>query len=339
MRLGYSLSYWGGAGLRLADQLTLVREAERLGYESVWAAETFGADPLSLLGWLAGRTERIGLGTGILQMTARRPVVAAMAAATIDQISGGRFRLGLGPSGPQVVEGWHGVPFDRPLAHTRDYVAVVRLALSRRPVRYDGPTMRLPLPHSQGKALTPMVAPIQHRLPIYLAAMGPKAIELAGQVADGWLPMHFPPALVAQHRSSLPDPDRFDVAPMVLALVEEDQEMAHDMMRPMLALWLGAMGSRQTNFYKRLAQRLGFGTEAAEVQAAFLDGRQGEAFLAVTDEMVDTMTICGPPPLVRGRLAAYREAGASTLIVSLVPPTLDLRLEQLRAIAALAAEA
>jgi F420-dependent oxidoreductase-like protein len=338
MRLGYSMSYWGGTGLGPADHLTLVREAERLGYDSVWAAETYGTDPVSLLAWLAGRTERIGLGTGVLQMTGRRPVVAAMAAATIDQLSGGRFRLGLGPSGPQVVEGWHGVPFDRPLDHARDYVAVVRLALDGQPVSHEGPMIRLPLPDSQGKALTLMMPPVQDRLPVYLAAMGDRAIALAGEVADGWLAIHFPPELVARHRRSLPGEDRFDVAPMLLTLIEDDQELAYDMMRPMLALYLGSMGSRQTNFYNRLARRLGFEKEAESVQEAFFDGRRGEAMEAVSDELVDAMTICGPAGLVRDRVAAYREAGAGTLIVGLVVPTLRLRLEQLRAIARIAAQ-
>jgi F420-dependent oxidoreductase-like protein len=337
MRLGYSMSYWGGSGPGPADHLTLVREAERLGYDSVWAAETYGTDPVSLMAWLAGTTERIGLGTGVLQMTGRRPTVAAMAAATIDQISGGRFRLGLGPSGPQVVEGWHGVRFERPLDHARDYVAVVRLALSRRPVRHDGPTIRVPLPNSEGKALTLMAPPVQDRLPVYLAAMGEKAIRLAGEVADGWLAIHFPPALIAEHRPSLPAGDRFDVAPMVLTLVEDDQELAYDMMRPMLALYLGGMGSSQTNFYNRLARRLGFEEDAENVQEAYAGGRRGEAMEAVSDELVDAMTICGPAGRVRDRFAAYREAGASTLIVGLVLPTLRLRLEQLRVIAEVAA--
>ena len=337
MRVGYSMSFWGGPGLRHTDHLSLVLEAERLGYDSVWAAETYGTDPVSLLAWLAGRTERIGLGTGVLQMTGRRPVAAAMAAATIDLISGGRFRLGLGPSGPQVVEGWHGVPYDRPLTHARDYLAVVRLALSGQPIRYDGPTMRLPLPGSQGKAMAPMVTPVQDPLPIYLGAMGPKAVELAGKVADGWLAIHFPPELIAEHRSRLPGPDRFDIAPMVLALVEDDLDVARDMMRPLLALYLGGMGSRQTNFYNRLAGRLGFEQDAEKVQAAFLDGRQGEAIEAVTDAMVDAMTVCGPAGLVRERLTAYREAGATTVIVGLVSPTLRLRSEQLHAIAEIAA--
>ncbi|NUR84460.1 MAG: LLM class F420-dependent oxidoreductase, partial [Nonomuraea sp.] len=314
MRLGYSLSYWGGAGLGPADHLALVREAEALGYDSVWAAETYGTDPASLLAWVAGQTERIALGTGVLQMTGRKPVVAAMSAATLDQLSGGRARLGVGLSGPQVVEGWHGERFERPLSRARDYLQVVRKALQQEPVTHDGPTLTLPLPGSEGKELALAVAPVQERLPVYLAAMGPGMVALAGELADGWLAIHFPPDHLAKLAQQLNRAD-LDIAPMVLTLVEEDQELAYDMMRPMLALYLGGMGSRRTNFYNRLAATLGFEEEAARMQEAFLDGRQGEAMAMLPDALVDAMTICGPAGKVRERMAAYQEAGATTLIV------------------------
>jgi F420-dependent oxidoreductase-like protein len=341
------MSYWGGAGLRPAEHLTLVREAERLGYHSVWAAEAYGTDPASLMAWLAGQTSRIGLGTAVLQMPARRPVAAAMTAATIDQLSGGRFRLGLGVSGPQLVEGWHGLPFDRPLAHARDYVAVVRMALARQPVAYHGPTLTVPLPDSEGKRMALAVAPVQRQLPIYLAALGPDAVRLAGEIADGWLGLNVPPEHVAKCRELVQDGaeradrplDGFEIAPMVMALVEDDLEVGYDMMRPMLALYLGSMGSRRRNFYSQLARRLGFEREAAAIQEAFLAGRQGEAIAATSDELVDAMTVCGPPGRVAERISAYREAGVTTLIVGLVPPTLRLRLDQLRAIAELAGTA
>jgi F420-dependent oxidoreductase-like protein len=344
VRLGYSLSYWGTAGLSPAEHLTLVREAERFGYHSAWAAETYGTDPASLMAWLAGQTRRIRLGTAILQMPARRPVAAAMTAATIDQLSGGRFRLGLGFSGPQLVEGWHGLRFDRPLAHARDYVAVVRMALAGQPVRYHGPTLTVPLPDSEGREMALAVAPVQQHLPIYLATLGPHAIRLTGEVADGWLPLNVPPEHVAQCRSLLREGaarsgrslDGFDIAPMVMVLVEDDLEIAYDMMRPMLSLYLGGMGSRHHNFHNQLAGRLGFEREATAMQEAFLAGRQGEAMAAMPDELVDAMTVCGPPERVRERLAGYRDAGVTTLIVGLVPPTLRLRLEQLRVIAELA---
>ncbi|GGP76612.1 LLM class F420-dependent oxidoreductase [Streptosporangium pseudovulgare] len=345
MRLGYSMSYWGGAGLGPTDHLALVREAERLGYDSVWAAETYGTDPASLMAWIAGRTERIGLGTGVLQMSGRKPVVAAMTAATIDQVSGGRARLGVGVSGPQVVEGWHGEPFDRPVERARDYLSVLRLALSGRPVSHSGPTMTLPLPGGQGKELSLAVSPAQERLPVYLAAMGPRTTALAGELADGWLAIHFPPGHLAERTAELSrgaeragrSLDGFDVVPMVLAMVDEDEELAYDMMRPMLALYLGGMGSRRTNFYNRLARTLGFGEEAEAVQEAFLAGRQGEAMSLLPDALVDAMTMCGPPGKLRERVAAYREAGATGLVVGLVTPTLRLRLEQLELVAGLVA--
>lgn len=344
MKLGYSMSYWGTAGLSPAEHLALVLEAERLGYHSTWAAETYGTDPASLMAWLAGQTRRIRLGTAILQMPARRPVAAAMTAATIDQLSGGRFRLGLGFSGPQLVEGWHGLPFDRPLARARDYVAVVRMALAREPVRYSGATMTVPLPDSEGKEMALAVEPVQRRLPVYLATMGPKAVALTGEIADGWLPLNVPPGHIAACRELLLEGAGragrtlagFDVAPMVMVLVEDDLELAYDMMRPMLALYLGGMGSARHNFHTQLAGRLGFATEAQAMQQAFLAGRQGEAIAAMSDELVDAMTVCGPPQRVADRLAAYREAGVTTLIVGLVPPTLDLRMQQLRLIAELA---
>ncbi|GAA4231896.1 alkanesulfonate monooxygenase SsuD/methylene tetrahydromethanopterin reductase-like flavin-dependent oxidoreductase (luciferase family) [Streptosporangium album] len=281
MRLGYSMSYWGGAGLGPADHLTLVHEAERLGYGSVWAAETYGTDPAALMAWIAGRTERIGLGTGVLQMSGRKPVVAAMTAATIDL----------------------------------------------------------------GKELSLGVFPVQARLPVYLAAMGPETTALAGELADGWLAIHFPPEHLAERTAQLRrgaeragrSLDGFDVAPMVLTLVDEDEELAFDMMRPMLALYLGGMGSRRTNFYNRLARSLGSGKEAEAVQEAFLGGRQGEAMSLLPDALVDAMTMCGPAGKLRERVAAYREAGATSLIVGLVTPTLRLRLEQLELVAELAA--
>ncbi|MFF3436947.1 LLM class F420-dependent oxidoreductase [Streptosporangium sp. NPDC002721] len=341
MRLGYSMSYWGGAGLGPADHLALVREAERLGYESVWAAETYGTDPASLMAWIAGQTERIALGTGVLQMSGRKPVVAAMTAATIDQVSGGRARLGVGVSGPQVVEGWHGERFDRPVARARDYLSVLRLALAGRPVSYSGATMTLPLPGGQGKELSLGVSPVQKHLPVYLGAMGPETTALAGELADGWLAIHFPPEHLAERTAQLRagaaragrSLDGFDVAPMILTLVDEDEELAFDMMRPMLALYLGGMGSRRTNFYNRLARSLGFEKEAEAIQEAFLAGRQGEAMSLLPDGLVDAMTMCGPPGKLRERVAAYREAGATTLVVGLVTPTLRLRMEQLELVA------
>ncbi|HEY7144916.1 MAG TPA: LLM class flavin-dependent oxidoreductase [Streptosporangiaceae bacterium] len=347
MRLGCTLGSLGGVGSRPAGYVEFARQAERLGYESVWSAEGFGTDPVSLLAWIAGQTTEIGLGTAVMQLSSRSPVTAAMTAATLAQISGGRFRLGLGPSGPKVVEGWHGQHYSRPLARTRDYVAVLRMALAGQPIRYAGETITLPVAGSE-VAPMPMHVPAQlASVPVYLAGLGPKAIELAGEIADGWLPVHCPPEFVAVSRSRLAaGAERagrslagFDVAVMAFAVVEEDLDLARDTMRPLLALYLGGMGTPAANFYYRLACRLGFGPAAAAVRESYLLGYLDEAAAAVPDELVDTMTMAGPPERVRERLAAYRDAGTSTLIVALVSQSLPERREQLEWIAELAPDA
>jgi F420-dependent oxidoreductase-like protein len=337
VHLGFSLGTLGSTASAPGDQLKLVQAAERLGYASVWASEGYGVDPATTLAWLAAGTERIELGTGILQISGRTAIAAAMAAATIDRLSGGRFLLGLGTSGPQVAEGWHGHRYERPLAHLRDYVQVVRTALEGRPVRHEGPTLVLPLPGSRGKELTMAAEPVRRPLPLHLAAMGPKAVSLAGEVADGWLPIHFPPEHVADSLRYLRegaaragrDPSRIAVSPMVMAMVDDDADYARDLVRPMLALYLGGMGTRQVNFYNRLAHRLGFAADAARVQDAYLDGGLGEAMEELPDALVDTLSLCGTPARVRERLAAYRAAGVTTLIAGLNAPTLDDRVEQL----------
>ncbi len=337
MLLGFSIGTLGPVAATPEAQLTLVREAERLGYDSVWASEGYGVDPVTTMAWLAAGTERIDLGTGVLQVSGRTAISAAMAAATVDRLSGGRFLLGLGASGPQVAEGWHGHRYERPLAHLRDYVSVVRTALDGRPVEHDGPEIVLPLPDSRGKALSMTVSPVRKPLPVHLAAMGPKAIELAGEVADGWLPIHFPPEHLAEMTAHLRagasragrDAAGVEVSPMVMAMVDDDADYARDLIRPMLALYLGGMGSRGVNFYNRLAHRLGFGPAAARVQDAYFDGDLGEAMEELPDDLVDALSLCGTPERVRERLTAYRKAGATRLIVGLNAPTVDDRAEQL----------
>ncbi|WP_113699082.1 LLM class flavin-dependent oxidoreductase [Nonomuraea lactucae] len=337
MRLGFSIGTLGPVAATHEAQLELVREAERLGFDSVWASEGYGVDPSATLAWLAAGTERIGLGTGVLQVSGRTAIAAAMAAATIDRLSGGRFLLGLGASGPQVAEGWHGQRYERPLAYLRDYVAVVRTALEGRPVRHDGPEIVLPLPESRGKALTMAVGPVRRPLPVHVAAMGPKAVELAGEVADGWLPIHFPPEHLAEMLGRLGagaaragrEVAGVEVSPMVMAMVDDDADYARDMVRPMLALYLGGMGSRGVNFYNRLAGRLGFGEAAARVQEAYFEGGLGVALEELPDELVDALSLCGSPGRVRERLRAYGKAGATRVIVGLNAPTVEDRLEQL----------
>jgi len=344
MRLGCTLGSLGGVGAGPAGYAELAREAERQGYDSVWSAEGFGTDPVGLLAWIAAQTTTIGLGTAVAQLSSRSPVTAAMTAATLAQISGGRFRLGLGPSGPKVTEGWHGQPYRQPLARTRDYVAVLRMALAGRPVQYAGETITLPVP---GSTVEPMAMHVPAQLPpvpVYLAGLGPKSIALAGEIADGWLPVHCPPEFVAASRAQLAAGAAragrslagFDVAAMTFVAVDEDDALARDMMRPLLALYLGGMGTRGANFYYGLAGRLGFAGAAARIQEAYLGGHLDDAAAAVPDEMVDTMTTAGTPDRVRDRLAAYRDAGTTTLIAALVPPSLAERREQLAWIAELA---
>jgi F420-dependent oxidoreductase-like protein len=343
VRLGLMLGYFG-FGTTAEEQLALVQEAERLGYDSAWAAEAYGSDAATILAWLAAQTSSIGLGSAIFQIPARSPAMTAMTAATLDQLSAGRFRLGLGLSGPQVAEGWHGQRYDRPLARTRDYLSVVRMALERKRVAYQGETMELPLPDGPGKALKLTIAPVQSRLPIYLGAMGPRNLALAGELADGWLGFMYAPEHAAGFRGHLEqgaaragrDLDGFDVAPTVQVHVRDDVEAARDAMRPMLALYVGGMGSRERNFYNDQARRYGFERQAAEVQEHYLAGRVEAAVAALPAELIDLVTLCGPAGRVRERLAAYRESGVGTLLAAPTAWTHEERLAQLRQLAELA---
>ena len=345
MRLGVNIGYWG-LGLTARQQLELVQEAERLGYDSVWTAEAYGSDAVTILGWLAGQTERIRLATGIMQMPGRSPAMTAMTAATLDQLSGGRMVLGIGSSGPQVAEGWHGQRFARQLQRTRDYVAVVRMALRRERVDYHGETLELPLPDGPGKALKLTIGPVQERIPIYLAAIGPRNTARAAEIADGWLPILFSPEHVAAFRPLLDEGfaragagkglEGFDIAPTVNVMVGDDREAARDVMRPFLALYVGGMGSRQQNFYNRLVGTYGFEDAARTVQDLYLAGRREEAAAALPGELIDAVSLCGPPDVVRERLRVYEQAGVGTLIVSPVAATFEERREQLRRVAELA---
>ncbi len=344
MRLGLYLGYWGVASG--TDELTTtVQEAERLGYESVWTAEAYGSDAATLLAFIAARTERIRLGSAIFQMPARTPAMTAMTAATIDQLSGGRMLLGIGSSGPQVAEGWHGQRFARQLQRTREYVAILRKALARERVEFHGETIELPLPDGPGKPLKLMIAPVQDRLPIYLAAIGPKNTALAGEIADGWLPTFFSPEHVADVRALLEEGaarsgrslEEFDIAPVVNAYVSDDLERSRDVMRPGLALYIGGMGSRDQNFYNRLVQRYGFEAEAREIQDLYLAGEKEAAARAIPAKLIDLVSLCGPPEVVGRRLAAFRDAGVGTLLVAPMTFSAEERAEQLRQIAELAA--
>jgi len=345
VKLGVSVGYWG-FGLTAADQLDIARTAEDLGYDSVWTAEAYGSDAATVLAWLAAGTSRIKLGSGILQIPARSAAMTAMTAATIDQLSGGRFILGLGSSGPQVSEGWHGVRFGKQLQRTREYVAVVRMALAHQKVEFHGETLELPLPDGPGKVLKLTIKPVQAKIPIYLAVLGPKNVALAGEIADGWLPVFFSPEHTATLRVPLEEGaaragrslDDFRICPSVNVMIGDDMGSARDAMRPMLSLYVGGMGSRQQNFYNRLVSTYGFEEAAKEVQDLYLEGRKSEAAMALPDALIDAVSIVGPRDRAREQIRAYKEAGVDTLIVAPMAMDTETRKQQMRLVAELAEE-
>lgn len=322
-------------------------EAERLGYDSVWTAEAYGSDAATILGWLAQATSQIKLGSAIFQMPGRSAAMTAMTAATLDQLSGGRMLLGIGSSGPQVAEGWHGQRFGRQLQRTREYIAVVRMALARERLEFHGETLELPLPDGPGKALKLTIAPVQERIPIFLAAIGPKNTTLAAEVADGWIPTLFSPEHVSEFRPLLEEGftragpgkgfEAFEIAPTVNVFVSDDTESARDAMRPYIALYVGGMGSRKQNFYNSLVQRYGFEAAAKQVQDLYLEGKRDEAMAALPAELIDTVSLCGPREAVRERLAVFRDAGVGTLMISPMAWNFQDRRDQLRLVAELAA--
>jgi F420-dependent oxidoreductase-like protein len=333
MRLGFYMGY-APPGTNPSDLVSLAREAEEFGYDSAWAAEAWGTDAVTVLSWLAATTTRIKIGSAILQMPARTPANTAMTAVTLDLMSGGRFLLGLGTSGPQVVEGWHGEPWGKPLLRTREYVEIVRAAVRREVLAYDGEHYRLPYRGTDatgvGKPLRLMAHPLRTRIPIYLASLRPRSVELAAEIADGWLPFFFSPE---RARDAFPAPfarDGLEIAPSVPAFLSDDLQSARDALKPYYALYIGGMGARGLNFYNELARRYGFEAAAALVQDAFLAGRKREAAAAVPDELVDEMALVGPRERIADRLAAWRQSGATTLLVA----TRDT--ETLRAVAELA---
>jgi F420-dependent oxidoreductase-like protein len=345
VKLGVHIGYWG-LGLTADEQLQLVQEAERLGYDSVWTAEAYGSDAATILGWLAQATERIKLGSAIFQMPGRSPAMTAMTAATLDQLSDGRMLLGIGSSGPQVAEGWHGQRFAKQLQRTREYIAVVRMALARERVQFEGETLVLPLPDGPGKALKLTISPVQERIPIFLAAIGPKNTTLAAEIADGWIPTLFSPEHVGEFRPLLEEGfaaarggksfEDFEIAPTVNVFVSDDRESARDAMRPYVALYVGGMGSRKQNFYNALVQRYGYEDAAREVQDLYLEGKKEEAAAAIPGELIDTVSLCGPADVIRERLAIYRDSGVGTLMVSPMAWTFEDRMQQLRHVAELA---
>jgi len=326
MRVGIFLAYW--PWFSAAEQVELATLADREGLDSVWISEAWGQDAVSVLGLLAGKTERVALGSGLMQIPARQPAATAMAAATLDVLTDGRFRLGLGVSGPQVSEGWYGVPFRRPLRRTREYVEIVRAVLAREaPLEHRGEEWTLPLDEAAGgsglgKPLKLLARPVQERIPIYLGAIGPKAVEQVGEIADGWLPFLLNPAepdvLMDPLRAGLEKAGRsledVDVAPVVPMAIHEDLDEARDLARPWLAFYLGAMGAKTKNFYVDLAERYGHGESARACQEKALAGDRMGAATALTPELIDAACLATTPAGLDDRLTAYEAAGVDTLV-------------------------
>jgi F420-dependent oxidoreductase-like protein len=330
MRFGLNVGY---SGSRLAIDMDLVHEAERAGFHSVWTAEAYGSDAVTPLAWIGGQTSRLHLGTGIMQMPARTPAMTASTATSLDQLSGGRFLLGLGVSGPQVVEGWHGQPFGKPLVKTREYVSIVRQIWAReRPVEHDGVHYQIPYRGPGATGLGKPLKSILHgrQIPIYIAAIGPKSVEQAAEIADGWLPVWYSPYRPHVYKGTLQagfaragggkSLKTFDVAPSVVVIQGDDVEACLSMVKPMLALYIGGMGARGKNFYNELACRYGFEEAARKIQDLYLDGKKAEAAAAVPDQLADEVSLVGPAARIRERLGPWRESGVTTMICGLRQP-------------------
>lgn len=324
MRLGLNLGYWGAAP---ADNVALAQEADRLGFHSVWTAEAYGSDSVSPLVWLAAKTERIKVGTAIMQMPARTPAMTAMTAATIDLLTSGRMLLGLGVSGPQVIEGWHGVPYGKPLVRTREYVEIVRTILKReRPLEHHGEHYDIPARDGTGlgKPLKLIIHPFRSSIPIYIAAIGPKNVALAAEIADGWLPIFMSPGRMNIYRDWLEEGfakagsskniTDFDIAATVHIHLGDDINACRNEVKPMLALYIGGMGAKEKNFYFNLACRYGYEAAAVKIQELYLVGKKMEAITTVPDELVDEVALCGPRERIAERVEAWRSSGITTLI-------------------------
>jgi F420-dependent oxidoreductase-like protein len=319
VRLGLYLGY-APPGTNPTELVALAEEAERLGFDSAWAAEAWGTDAVTVLAWLAARTSTLKIGSAIMQIPARTPANTAMTAMTLDAMSGGRFLLGLGVSGPQVVEGWHGQPWGKPLAKTREYVEIVRTILRRETLEHHGAHYDIPYTGpgatGLGKPLKVLGRPLRADLPIYLAALGPKNVELAAEIADGWLPIFLSPERfddvygphVARAR------DGFEIVAGVEIVVGDDVQSCRDVVKQSLALYVGGMGARGRNFYNALVCRYGYEREAAEVQELYLGGKKREAVAAVPDALVDEVALVGPRDRIASRLDAWRECGVTTLL-------------------------
>lgn len=336
MRLGLNLGYWGTSGTDdLSAMVRLAKAADEHHYDVVWLAEVYGSDIPSLTGYLAAQTQDVGYGAAIMQIPARTPALTAMTAATLDRLTGGRFHLGLGVSGPQVSEGWYGVRFADPIGRTREYVQIVRQALGRKNVEFHGEHFDLPLPDGPGKALRLLLLPERDHLPIYLASLGPKNLRLTGEIADGWIGIFVSPeflpeqlARIASGRESVgATMDGFDVVASVNVSLGDDLDAAAARLRPHTALYMGGMGSRQKNFYHALATRMGYGAEADHVQDLYLDRRHRDAAAAVPREFIERTAMVGDAEVLRQRIRDYAAAGVTTLSVSPAADTLEEHIE------------
>jgi F420-dependent oxidoreductase-like protein len=347
LKLGLNLGYWG-IGPQGEQAVELVHSAERAGYDSVWVAESYGSDVVSVLAWLAPQTETIKLGAAIMQVPARPPAAAAMAGCTIDALSGGRFIFGFGPSGPQVSEGWYGVPYPKPWGRTREYIEIVRRIVAREgKLEFDGEHYQLPIKcgTGEGKPLKLNFHPVRNRIPVFVGAIGRKSVEMAAEICDGWIPIfssadafeatwgeHIEAGLARGGRSR----DQLEVSPTVQVAIDGDLDLARSVVKAGLLLYLGGMGSRDTNFYVDLTRRFGFGEVADEVQSLYLDGKRDAAYEAIPDELADATSLVGTEEEVRRRVERYVAAGVDRLIVSPIQLDTGERLHTLERLAAMA---
>jgi F420-dependent oxidoreductase-like protein len=346
-KLGLNLGYWG-IGPQGDEAVEIVQAAEAAGFDSVWAAESYGSDVVSILAWLAPQTETIKLGAAIMQVPARPPAAAAMAGATIDALSGGRFMFGFGPSGPQVSEGWYGVDYAKPWGRTREYIEVVREIIAREgPLEHRGEHYQLPMvdgSSGQGKALKLNFHPIRNEIPVFVGAIGRKSVEMAAEICDGWIPIFFSPDafdetwgehLEAGFAKGGRSRDDLEVSPSIQVAIDGDLETARSVVRAGLLLYLGGMGSRETNFYVDLTHRFGFGEVADEVQSLYLDGKREDAYNAIPDELVNATSLIGSEAEVAERLDSFGKIGVDRLICSPVQLEKAQRLHTIERLAAL----
>jgi F420-dependent oxidoreductase-like protein len=345
LKLGLNLGYWG-IGPQGEEAVTEVQAAERAGFDSVWAAESYGSDVVSVLAWLAAQTETIQLGAAIMQVPARAPAAAAMAGCTIDALSGGRFIFGFGPSGPQVSEGWYGVPYAKPWGRTREYIEIVRRIVAREDrLTYDGKHFKLPLPDGEGKALKLNFHPVRNQIPIFVGAIGRKSVEMAAEICDGWIPIfsspdafestwgeHIEAGLAKGGRKR----EELEISPTVQVAIDGDLDAARSVVKAGLLLYLGGMGSRKTNFYVDLTHRFGFGEVADTVQSLYLDGKREQAYEAIPDELANATALIGTEAEVAERIERYQAAGVDRLIISPISPDSTQRQRTVERMAALA---